>query len=93
VNPPGEGSAHDSHDQFSNFGGLQRLGNVLSLASFDPAHVTQQQLESALWTAANALRGPVDPGDFKSYVFPVMFFKWVSDNWDHNHQDAGFEAR
>jgi type I restriction enzyme M protein len=60
----------------------------MTLTSSDVLHVTQQQLENALWTAANALRGPVDPGDFKSYVFPVMFFKWVSDSWDHNHEEA-----
>ncbi|GAA3342558.1 class I SAM-dependent DNA methyltransferase [Amorphoplanes nipponensis] len=50
--------------------------------------MTQRQLESALWSAANALRGPVDPGDYKAYVFPVMFFKWISDNWDYQHAQA-----
>lgn len=50
--------------------------------------LTQVQLESKLWTAANALRGPVDPGDFKAYVFPVLFFKWISDNWDYMHAQA-----
>ena len=35
--------------------------------------MSQQQLEATLWRAANSLRGPVDPGDFKAYVFPVMF--------------------
>lgn len=50
--------------------------------------LSQQKLESTLWAAANALRGPVDPGDFKSYVFPVMFFKWISDNWDYQHKLA-----
>lgn len=50
--------------------------------------LTQGQLESTLWAAANALRGPVDPGDFKAYVFPVLFFKWISDNWDWQHQRA-----
>lgn len=50
--------------------------------------LTQNQLESALWAAANALRGPVDPGDFKAYVFPILFFKWISDNWDHTHAQA-----
>ncbi|MFB0840436.1 N-6 DNA methylase [Arthrobacter sp. E44] len=50
--------------------------------------MTQRQLESTLWAAANALRGPVDPGDFKAYVFPVMFFKWISDSWDHEHARA-----
>lgn len=51
----------------------------MALASNDLAHLTQRELEQALWAAANALRGPVDPGDFKAYVFPVMFFKWISD--------------
>lgn len=50
--------------------------------------MTQEQLQSVLWTAANALRGPVDPGDFKAYVFPVMFFKWISDSWDYQHAQA-----
>ena len=57
----------------------------VTLSATEPGHLTQQQLESTLWAAANALRGPVDPGDFKAYVFPVMFFKWLSDTWDHEH--------
>lgn len=60
----------------------------MTLVSNGPSQLTQRQLESALWAAANALRGPVDPGDFKSFVFPVMFFKWVSDSWDANHAEA-----
>ena len=50
--------------------------------------LTLQQLESRLWAAANSLRGPVDPADFKSYVFPLLFFKWVSDTWDLEHAAA-----
>jgi type I restriction enzyme M protein len=50
--------------------------------------LTQQDLEARLWAAANSLRGPVDPADFKSYVFPLLFFKWVSDTWDSEHADA-----
>ncbi|WP_159619423.1 type I restriction-modification system subunit M [Arthrobacter zhaoguopingii] len=60
----------------------------MTLAPTGPNHLTQQQLESTLWAAANALRGPVDPGDFKAYVFPVMFFKWISDNWDYERARA-----
>jgi type I restriction enzyme M protein len=50
--------------------------------------LTLSQLESRLWAAANSLRGPVDPADFKSYVFPLLFFKWVSDTWDLDHATA-----
>lgn len=52
------------------------------------ATLTQQELEARLWDAANNLRGPVDPTDFKSYVFPLLFFKWVSDTWDMEHEEA-----
>ncbi|GAA5118257.1 class I SAM-dependent DNA methyltransferase [Haloechinothrix salitolerans] len=50
--------------------------------------ITQQELESRLWAAANALRGPVDPADFKTYVFPMLFWKWISDTWVYEHDTA-----
>ena len=37
--------------------------------------ITLGQLESHLWEAANILRGPVDAADFKTFVFPLLFFK------------------
>ena len=37
--------------------------------------LTQQELEGRLWAAANSLRGPVDPADFKAYIFPLLFYK------------------
>jgi type I restriction enzyme M protein len=53
-----------------------------------PATLTQQSLESRLWAAANSLRGPVDAGDFKAYIFPLLVFKRISDNWDGEHDQA-----
>ncbi|MFE2105877.1 N-6 DNA methylase [Kitasatospora sp. NPDC059463] len=50
--------------------------------------IAQHELESRLWDAANALRGPVDPADFKTYVFPMLFWKWISDTWVHEHDTA-----
>lgn len=50
--------------------------------------ITQQELETRLWDAANALRGPVDPADFKTYVFPMLFWKWISDTWAYEHEEA-----
>ena len=46
------------------------------------------QLESHLWESANILRGPVDAADFKSYVFPLLFFKRISDVHDEEHASA-----
>ena len=52
------------------------------------AGLSQHELEARLWAAANSLRGPVDPADFKSYVFPLLFLKWVSDTWELEHAEA-----
>ncbi len=60
----------------------------MTLAPANPDHLTQRELEQSLWAAANALRGPVDPGDFKAYVFPVLFYKWISDVYDYHHGQA-----
>lgn len=45
-------------------------------------------LESHLWEAANILRGPVDAADFKTYIFPLLFFKRISDVYDEEYEDA-----
>ena len=50
--------------------------------------VTFNQLESHLWETANILRGPVDAADFKTYVFPLLFFKRLSDVHDEEYQTA-----
>ncbi len=53
---------------------------------------TLPQLESHLWEAANILRGPVDAADFKTYVFPLLFFKRISDVYDEEYATALAEA-
>src|SRR3954466_9426636 len=46
------------------------------------------QLQSHLWEAANILRGPVDAADFKTYVFPLLFLKRLSDVYDEEYAAA-----
>lgn len=41
--------------------------------------MTQKELEKYLWGAATALRGTIDAGDYKQYIFPLLFFKRISD--------------
>jgi type I restriction enzyme M protein len=50
--------------------------------------LSQQELESYLWGAANLLRGLIDAGDYKQYVFPLLFFKRLSDVWDDEYRIA-----
>jgi type I restriction enzyme M protein len=50
--------------------------------------LSQRELESYLWGAAILLRGLVDASDYKQYIFPLMFFKRLSDVWDEDYQRA-----
>jgi type I restriction enzyme M protein len=54
--------------------------------------ITLSRLASHLWEAANILRGPVDAADFKTYVFPLLFFKRISDAHDEEYQSALAES-
>jgi len=44
--------------------------------------ITQQHLESYLWGAAVLLRGTIDAGDYKQFIFPLLFFKRLCDVYD-----------
>ena len=41
-----------------------------------------QELERHLWEAANIITGPIDASDYKTYIFPILFFKRVCDVYD-----------
>lgn len=49
---------------------------------------TQSELDARLLEAVNCLRGPVDPADFKAYVFPLLFLKRISDAWKWEYEQA-----
>lgn len=50
---------------------------------------TANPLKSALWQAANVLRGSaVDRTDWKGYILPLLFFKRISDVWDEETTEA-----
>jgi len=55
--------------------------------------LTQPELESYLWGAAIILRGLVDAGDYKQYIFPLLFYKRISDVWDAEYADTFAESQ
>ena len=55
--------------------------------------LTQTELESYLWGAATILRGLVDAGDYKQYIFPLLFYKRLSDVWDADYAEAFDETQ
>lgn len=54
--------------------------------------MTQQELEKYLWGAATTLRGTIDAGDYKQYIFPLLFFKRISDVYDEEFDKALAES-
>ncbi|TXS90880.1 SAM-dependent DNA methyltransferase [Parahaliea maris] len=52
----------------------------------------QKSLEKYLWGAATALRGTIDAGDYKQYIFPLLFFKRISDVYDEEFENALAES-
>ena len=50
------------------------------------AILTQQELERHLWGAADILRGTVDAGDYKQYIFGLLFYKRLCDVWDEEYE-------
>ena len=41
-----------------------------------------------MWGSANYLRNKIDAGDYKSYIFPLMFYKRICDVYDEEYQWA-----
>lgn len=50
--------------------------------------LTLSQLEQYLSKAAWILKGPIGASDFKAYIFPMLFFKRISDVYDEEYQTA-----
>lgn len=57
-----------------------------------PQGITQQQLESYLWGAATLLRGTIDAGDYKQFIFPLLFYKRLCDVFHEETQTALAES-
>lgn len=54
--------------------------------------ITQSQLESYLWGAAVLLRGYIDAGDYKQFIFPLLFYKRLCDVYDEEVAQALVES-
>ena len=50
--------------------------------------ISQSELERYLWGAAVLLRGNVDATQYKQYIFPLLFFKRISDVYDEETEAA-----
>jgi len=61
---------------------------VLMIKNRDIKRITDSELQSFLWGSAVLLRGLIDAGDYKGYIFPLIFLKRISDVWDEERHTA-----
>ena len=78
---------------WSSFGSFWYMNDDTKTPMNDSSvpHTTNgtSELKSALWDAANTLRGSaVDRTDWKGYILPLLFFKRISDVWDEETAEA-----
>ena len=51
------------------------------------AQISFDDLKSFLWGAATRLRGQIDAAGYKEYIFPLLFFKRISDVYDEQFEE------
>lgn len=49
--------------------------------------LTLDEMKQFLWGAATRLRGQIDATGYKEYIFPLLFFKRISDVFDEQFND------
>lgn len=49
------------------------------------ARIGLEKIEKYLFDSANFLRGHIDAGDYKQFIFPLLFFKRVCDVYDEEY--------
>lgn len=50
--------------------------------------LNNKKLEDLLWGAAEFLRGQIDASDYKQYIFPLLFYKRLSDVYLEEYTEA-----
>jgi len=60
------------------------MGSLMS--EINEEKITLAELKKFLWQNANILRGRIDSGDYKKYIFGLLFYKRMSDVWDEEYE-------
>jgi len=57
------------------------------------AEKKQKTIEATLWTAANRLRGKIEPSEYKHVVLGLIFLKFISDKFEERRQELISEGK
>ena len=62
---------------------MQYDGKTFTSAGYQ---ISLDTLKTFLWGAATRLRGQIDAAGYKEYIFPLLFFKRISDVYDEQFE-------
>jgi type I restriction enzyme M protein len=68
--------------------GARGAADLLPGTDVAAGQLGQRELENYLWGAAVRLRGLIDAGDYKQFIFPLLFFKRICDVHDEEREQA-----
>lgn len=54
--------------------------------------ISLDEMKQFLWGAATRLRGQIDAAGYKEYIFPLLFFKRISDVYDEQYGEFACEG-
>lgn len=52
------------------------------------AKIELEKIENYLFESANYLRGHIDAGDYKQFIFPLLFLKRICDVYDEEYKEC-----
>lgn len=91
-----EGNSYLSNAPFAEYDGTQRMAtgkvkNSDTKTSYKNGNGGLAELLKELWNAAVALRGSIEPSDYKRYVLPLIFLRFLSLRYEKRVAEIGAE--
>ena len=68
---------------------MQYDGKTFTSAGYQ---ISLDTLKTFLWGAATRLRGQIDAAGYKEYIFPLLFFKRISDVYDEKIEEFLYDS-
>ena len=56
-------------------------------------NINQDEINQILWNACDTFRGILNSADYKNYILPMLFLKYISDVWEEKYDKIAREYR